>query len=95
MKTAEEVLRPYMPIINNRHRSKTDIRETIIHIMEEYANERLQELSLTDEDIEKEFPSEVGQSVIMERDMTYDDVRKANFYRKQGAKWARNKLTGK
>jgi hypothetical protein len=45
---------------------------------------------VTDEEIKMYFPSEVGQSVIMERDMSYDQARQANYYRRQGAKAMRD-----
>lgn len=41
---------------------------------------------LTDEEIEIKFPCEVGQKVIMEPDMNYDQIRQANYYRRQGAR---------
>ena len=39
------------------------------------------------EEIEMRFPCELGQDIIMEKDMSYDDTRQANYYRRQGAKW--------
>jgi hypothetical protein len=41
---------------------------------------------VSDKDIEIFYPSEVGQSVTMEKDKTYDEVRLANYYRRQGAR---------
>ncbi len=49
----------------------------------------------TNEDIEKKFPCEAGQSIIMEDGMNYEEVIRANYFRRQGANWLKNKLINK
>lgn len=73
--------------------TRKDCFEIVFWLQNQLKTEAEKEVS--DEDIEKYFPCEVGQSVIMEKDMTYDDVRLANYYRRQGAKAHRDNLIKK
>jgi len=93
VRTAEEILKDNM----NEHlwtfictypvayKSDTMLSDWIIGAMQEFAS---QQKKPTDQDIEKHFPIE--GSVIMERDMSYDDVCNANKYRREGAKAMRD-----
>lgn len=45
---------------------------------------------VSDEMIEEKYGS---VNVIMEQGLTYGEIRQANYYRRQGAKWMREQLT--
>jgi hypothetical protein len=49
----------------------------------------------SDEKIEESYPSKMGEYVIMEDDMSYNDVIYANRYRKQGAKDLKQQILNK
>lgn len=97
MKTAEEKLKNSigMQLQFYTHSGET-IEATVGRIYElamDYTKKQALNLSvfdadsLSEEHIEIKFPCELGQSVTMEPNMTYDEVRKANYFRRQGAKW--------
>jgi hypothetical protein len=46
---------------------------------------------VTDAEIEKEFPVNIGDSVFMERNTSYDDLLKMNIQRRIGARWFRSR----
>ncbi len=46
----------------------------------------------TADEIQSEFPSEMGCDVIMEDGKTYSETIRANQYRKEGIKWLQDKI---
>ena len=93
MKTADEILSKYWIDEYNKAGVRTGghiiFQKDAVEAMEEYANARLQELSLTDmaeEYIKKELPN-------AEKPFHYDAEGAVCI--RDFVKWARNKLTGK
>ena len=90
MKTADEILSKYWIDEYNKAGVRTGghiiFQKDAVEAMEEYANTRLQELSLTDEEIQK-----WAKEVVIRKEDNYSGLD----YMILAAKWARNKLTGK
>lgn len=90
----EEIINKHIPWFENRTAKNWDA-ETLLR---DFAAELLQADSSQFEpqvmqkiaDIEGKYPCEVGQTVMMEDGLTYDEVRLANYYRRQGAIWLLN-----
>lgn len=94
MKTADEILSKYWIDEYNKAGVRTGghiiFQKDAVEAMEEYANARLQELSLTDEEIEEYATLHSNKYDVSEtqRSIAYVACKRA-------CKWARNKLTGK
>lgn len=66
--------------------------EIVDSAMEVYASQFNEIKMPSEEEIKNKFPCESGQSVIMEEDMAYEDVRLDNNGRRQGAKWMKYQI---
>ena len=67
-----------------------ELTKQIIHAMEMYLLQSSHPTIPSDEEIEIHYPCELGQEVRMEENYSYGEIIKANYHRRQGAKWMRS-----